>query len=211
MPVSPQPDFVSLVCESCSRSLSPFEQFLVSLDNVQEPESFQEKGSREFLEAVDLMIAELGNRFPFEQLQKIAAVEQLLVKSAKGKPTDSHLKAAPEYLDDDVDEDKFAQELSTFSSLGFTGASFLDLVEFLRGKPIERRLFPEVVKVVKLLLTLPVTAATAERSFSVLRRIKSWGKGIHGSGVVEYPQHPVCPPTRSCPGGHCHRPCSHRG
>ena len=39
---------------------------------------------------------------------------------------------------------------------------------------VERECFSEVVKVVKLILVMPATNAVSERSFSALRRLKSW-------------------------------------
>ena len=36
---------------------------------------------------------------------------------------------------------------------------------------------PDAVKLLKLLLTLPASSATAERSFSALRRLKTWLRG----------------------------------
>lgn len=53
--------------------------------------------------------------------------------------------------------------------------SLSTLVQALRDKPPEvRMLFPETVKLANLLLVVPATSATAERSFSCLRRIKTW-------------------------------------
>ena len=45
----------------------------------------------------------------------------------------------------------------------------------LREMPSEvRGLFDEVEKLVRLLLVIPVASAEAERSFSALKRLKSW-------------------------------------
>jgi len=41
------------------------------------------------------------------------------------------------------------------------------------GKPF-RTLFPNIVKLIQLLRVIPATSATAERSFSCLRRVKTW-------------------------------------
>jgi hypothetical protein len=55
-----------------------------------------------------------------------------------------------------------------FDSLSTMAATLLD-------KPPEvRALFTETVKVANLLLVVPATSATAERSFSNLRRVKTW-------------------------------------
>jgi len=45
----------------------------------------------------------------------------------------------------------------------------------LLGKPKDVRvMFPETMKLVNLLTVVPASSATAERSFSSLRRLKTW-------------------------------------
>ena len=46
-------------------------------------------------------------------------------------------------------------------------------------KPSQRML-PDVVKLIRLLLTLPVSSVAAERSFSALRRLKTWLRSTIG-------------------------------
>lgn len=49
------------------------------------------------------------------------------------------------------------------------------MVKILLERPSEvRMLFPETIKLINLLLVVPATSATAERSFSSLRRLKTW-------------------------------------
>lgn len=53
--------------------------------------------------------------------------------------------------------------------------SLQDVVDVLNeGEGEKRALFEECTALVKLLLTAPATSCTAERSFSMLRRLKSW-------------------------------------
>ena len=50
-----------------------------------------------------------------------------------------------------------------------------DLVNIMRDQqPQTRRLFSEISTCMKLLLVLPASSATAERTFSNLRRLKTW-------------------------------------
>ena len=49
------------------------------------------------------------------------------------------------------------------------------LANIMQGMPVEvRGLFAEVETIVRLLLVIPVSSAEAERSFSALRRLKTW-------------------------------------
>ena len=56
--------------------------------------------------------------------------------------------------------------------------SYVSLSTFTEAmllKPVEvRRLFPETIKLANLLTVIPASSATAERSFSCLRRLKTW-------------------------------------
>ncbi|KAF0304867.1 Zinc finger MYM-type protein 1 [Amphibalanus amphitrite] len=56
---------------------------------------------------------------------------------------------------------------------GIALRSLSDVVSALQDASI-RTLLPDCVTLVKLLLTAPATSCTAERSFSVLRRLKNW-------------------------------------
>jgi len=49
-----------------------------------------------------------------------------------------------------------------------------DVVNMLMEKTEWRKLFPELVKLLQLFLTIPVTTCTAERTFSSLRRLKTY-------------------------------------
>ena len=52
--------------------------------------------------------------------------------------------------------------------------SFNDVVEFLKRKEVLRELVPVLTNLVKIMLTIPASTCTAERSFSGLRRLKSY-------------------------------------
>ena len=148
----------------------------VPLDDIQEVQSTQEKLFTEFLEAVDRMLADLSARFPAKEFEGMVALEKVLVQAALGKPLDSvDVEAASQFLGEDVDQDMFLSQLRTLKSIRFQGDSFQGLVKHLALSTV-RPLFSEVFKAITLLLAIPVTAATAERSFSALRRIKSWDR-----------------------------------
>ena len=59
-------------------------------------------------------------------------------------------------------------QMGTFESL-------LGMTTVLLGKPKDvRAMFPETIKLANLLAVVPASSATAERSFSCLRRLKTW-------------------------------------
>ena len=52
--------------------------------------------------------------------------------------------------------------------------SFKDIVELLKCEEVFRELVPELTNLVKIKLMLPASTCTAERSFSSLRRLKTY-------------------------------------
>ena len=48
------------------------------------------------------------------------------------------------------------------------------ICDMLQAVPMAREMFSEIDKLLRLYLTVPVTTATSERSFSALRRIKTY-------------------------------------
>ena len=75
----------------------------------------------------------------------------------------------------ELDADRIHTNLKMlkYSSQEFT--SVQDVVDFLRGlQPSTKAMYTELFKLVKLLLVFPVSSCTPERSFSVLKRVKSY-------------------------------------
>ncbi|BFZ15279.1 hypothetical protein BsWGS_18318 [Bradybaena similaris] len=52
--------------------------------------------------------------------------------------------------------------------------SVTTVIDFLKEKSYLLTMLPELVKFIRLFLTIPTTTCTAERSFSSLRRLKSY-------------------------------------
>jgi len=58
--------------------------------------------------------------------------------------------------------------------LYFQVNTFGDVVGLLQSDVTLCHMLPELIKIVRLILTVPVTTCTAERAFSGLRRLKSY-------------------------------------
>lgn len=58
--------------------------------------------------------------------------------------------------------------------------SMRDVRKYLSQEPAIKEMLSEVVKVVKLLQVVPISSATAERSFSALRRLKTYLRSTMG-------------------------------
>ena len=64
--------------------------------------------------------------------------------------------------------------LAVCESKNFVVESTEDLVHFFSSNKHVDELIPEVVKLIKIALTMPVSTCTAECSFSTLRRLKTY-------------------------------------
>jgi len=62
--------------------------------------------------------------------------------------------------------------------------TFQEVVDFLKGDKGDslRTMLPELTKLVKLALIVPVTSCTSERSFSGLQRLKTYLHSRMGQG-----------------------------
>lgn len=75
----------------------------------------------------------------------------------------------------DIDFDRLEVELTMLPQAGVEKpVTFQAVTETLSAKPDIKHMLTEVDKLIKIYLTIPVTTATAERTFSVLRRTKTY-------------------------------------
>ena len=110
----------------------------------------------------------------------IRTIECILIDSANGKNVSVPIKVKSLYKDD-IDMEKLSLHLKMLPDA--IKSSSPCIVEVTRIKTIcdvfnecqgVKKLLTEVDKLLKLFLTIPVTTATAERSFSALKRIKTY-------------------------------------
>ena len=136
------------------------------------PTSVTEYLRHQFFTMLDRTSAQLDERFGQPGVKEHEKMEGLLLgdfslANIAGRLSDSPWKG-----------DLSAEDLAAQLSVVFRRrrpSHLLDAVPILRDMGCNaRELFPEVLKLVQLLLTLPASSATAERSFSALRRLKTW-------------------------------------
>lgn len=147
--------------------------------NTSEPEALVCKSGeaqwrRQFFEAVDLIQSELKRRFDQSGIKVAAQRETTLIEAAN-----QNLSGLNEemQLPEKFDRSRLQMQLTLLGDLTkerrFTAVKeFAELISSLH--PQTRELFKEVEAFVELCLCLPVSAAPSERSFSALRRLKTW-------------------------------------
>ena len=84
------------------------------------------------------------------------------------------------------DKVKLGNELKVFySKEEFSGKKVPEIMQILMEKNLED-IFSEISRLVRLVLTLPSTTASVERSFSILRRLKSYLRSTMGDNRLKW-------------------------
>jgi len=134
-----------------------------------------------YFEAIDTAIGCLTNRFDQEGYKVYHNLEELLIKASLKENFELQFKFVCEYYKDDLNLDILHSQLLIF------GNNFQSVPEkpyspmifdikdyFVKLSTAQKDLLEQVGLVVKLVLVMPATNATSERSFSALRRVKSY-------------------------------------
>jgi hypothetical protein len=130
---------------------------------------------------LDVVIEQIAERFKQGCFDYIATVEKVLLQAAAGLSVSLELKEL-EKVYDDFDYDILEAQLIILRSLFKTSVptTVSDVASVLRSTEGAALMLSEVVRFVKLCLVLPATSASAERSFSALRRLKTYIRSTVG-------------------------------
>ena len=135
-----------------------------------------------YFESFELALGEIENRFNQSDLQFIKKIEELLLNAANEQSTNV-TEDIKKYLQPEVDCSRLSVQLamipnmisSVFSSNPITRVTNIrTIADAMNTSDIYKSMLCEVDKLLKIFFTFPVTSATAERSFSSLRRIKTF-------------------------------------
>ena len=142
-----------------------------------------------FFYALDEASGELANRFEQRLMLVPKEVESLLLTAANSSSTVTSGPLIPQVIQSmyakDIDMRKLQthlsmlpdlvksyQKLQKLSVLNITKVS--TIADMFAAIPTAKDLLSEVDKLLRLYLTIPITTCTAERSFSALRRVKTY-------------------------------------
>ena len=123
----------------------------------------------------------MEKRFSQVDLQIVHSLETLLLKASNGiivEPEEILLQ----YLEKDINKERFIAQLSMLQDMIQNAqqnsikkvTSLQTIADSMNKSDIYKRMLGEIDKVLKVYFTVPVTTATAERSFSALRRLKTF-------------------------------------
>ena len=158
------------------------------LDDGASPHRFatpKDRYRHAYFEALDQACGELENRFDQSDLTIIHDMEALLVNAANGEALHEISADVIKCFREKIDVSLLKVQLSMLPgaiNTAFAGTSVKvkkvtsarTIADALDDSNLVKGMFSEVDKVLRLYFTFPVTSATAERSFSSLRHIKTY-------------------------------------
>jgi hypothetical protein len=161
------------------------------LDDGQLPYSFPDAKShfrQQFIDAVDSVIGQMERRFEQPALHLYDSMAKVLLNSFKGIPyEDGVVERICGHFGDDIDQSALNRQLQCLQDArrlhtpramaepnGDCELSLADVIACLHKLGPQIDMFREVKTFLELFLLLPVTSAAAERSFSGLRRLKTF-------------------------------------
>lgn len=143
---------------------------------------------RLYFATVDSAIACLSQRFSSPAFKMACDIEALFIEvintstdtADEGWQTSTQLRNILSHYDNDIDASRLILHLSMLRDLcrsahpPISVADTNDVIQIFNGNDVWSQMLSEVINLLQLYLTLPVTSCTAERSFSSLRRLKTF-------------------------------------
>ena len=130
-----------------------------------------------YYEALDLIVQSISDRFNQPGYKTYCCLEALILKAIKKEDFSEELDTILDVYGSDLNASNLKQQLEILRANveSETITDIADVKKHLQQMtPTERVLINEVVLLMKLILVLPACNATSERSFSAMRRVKSY-------------------------------------
>ena len=164
------------------------EKFQVGNGEYSFPVTVKEVYRPQYFEALDLAVTCIQERFDQPGYRVLQNIEDLLIKASQpGTTADfvTELEFVCKFYGEDLHKDRLTVQLETLQAhfhnekliLKDTklNVSLSVIVDFLKTLSLPaREMFSEIVTLVRILLVIPATNASSERTFSALRRIKTY-------------------------------------
>lgn len=122
-----------------------------------------------------MVIGCIRSRFDQPGFKIYRNLEAILLKGVTGDDYQGELKAVRDlYGEEDLNIEKLQVQLQIMATSFAGNATFLNVVEHLKAMGRQVDLISEVANLCRLILVSPATNATCERSFSALKRVKTY-------------------------------------
>ncbi|CAF3885704.1 unnamed protein product, partial [Rotaria sp. Silwood1] len=154
-----------------------------TLVNYASCEDFYQK---QYVETLEIIINMLQTRFTQKNFKMLCEVEKFILNVSNNPPDsfNDYIKTIIDFCHGDIDLDRLKSEalmISDFFKVVINKnqmkikliTKISTVCEILNTCEIGKQMFQEFDKLIRLYLTVPVTTATAERTFSALNRVKN--------------------------------------
>ncbi len=140
------------------------------------PPTVKDHFQRQYFEILDCAINCIKSRFDQPGYNKYSKVESLLLKAMKGEEFEEEYDFVCAFYNDDVSSTPLKIQLQTLATqISEKNPSLIDLLEYMKHlNPSQFSMFSEVFTLLKIVLVNPSTNSASERSFSAMRRIKTY-------------------------------------
>lgn len=130
---------------------------------------------RIYFEGLDLLVQAIADRFDQPGYRTYLCLQELMLKAVKKEEFSNELTTVCHLYGSDLHAANLKMQLEMLSDhISGNNIDIFDVKKYLQElAPAVKALFSEVVLLMKLILVLPATNATSERSFSAMRRVKS--------------------------------------
>lgn len=146
----------------------------------EDPESLYRQ---QYYEAIDSIVNCIENRFNQPGYKIYRSLQTLLLKACKMEDHENDLETVCQFYKDDFDQDLLRTQLMTFgvhfqqvyAEATNTEFTIFDIKNYILSLSSgQLSLLSSVKRLMQLILVMPATNASSERSFSALRRVKTY-------------------------------------
>ena len=129
-----------------------------------------------YYEFLDTIKGEITKWFHQDNFRLYLMAEQLLLKAAStGEVLEKNYSEACQHFSGDFDRSRLKNQLAVLHDVvGKVNPTLQDIHKAILALNTTLSLFSEVLRLLQMLYVIPATTATAERSFSSLRRLKTY-------------------------------------
>ncbi len=159
------------------RVIRPPKKTDAASDTVHSFSSAEEFYRQGYYEIIDALITQIEVRFDQKTFKLYQSIENLILSAAtSGGWSRQDFENVTAHFNTDIDALRLQNQLNVLPELmkKQQTATMQDVINEIKGLGQASRLYSEVGKLIRLFLVIPPSSALAERSFSSLRRLKTY-------------------------------------